>query len=167
MGGANHGPQISTCLKENDMPRQMLTSTHPFFSNFPNWVIGHDRLFQEMLKVVDDGAYPSSSGSNYPPHDIIREGSNEYIIELAVAGFEKDDFQIRTEDGRLFISGRKKTEVDNEKIIHKGIAHRSFEKSFHLAENIIIDSTRFLNGIVTIWLEQVLPEEKKRKLYSL
>ena len=168
MYGANHGPLISTCFKENDMTRQMLTSNHPFFSNFPNWVIGHDRLFQEMLRMVDDVASTSlQNTSNYPPHNLYREEDGKYVIELAVAGFEKGELEIRTEDGRLFISGRKKTEVDNEKIIHKGIAHRSFEKSFHLAENIIIDSTRFLNGIVTIWLEQVLPEEKKRKLYSL
>jgi molecular chaperone IbpA len=145
----------------------MLTSTHPFFSNFPNWVIGHDRLFQEMLRVVDDVAYPSSSGSNYPPHDIIREGSNEYIIELAVAGFEKDDLQIRTEDGRLFIGGNKKEQVDNQKIVHKGIAKRSFEKVFHLAENVVVRDTSFVNGIITIKLEQVVPDERKPKFFEL
>ena len=167
MGGANHGPRISTCQKENDMPRQMLTSTHPFFSNFPNWVIGHDRLFQEMLRVVDDVAYPSSSGANYPPHDIIREGSNEYIIELAVAGFEKDDLQIRTEDGRLFISGNKKEQADDQKIVHRGIAKRSFEKIFHLAENVVVQDTSFVNGIITIKLEQVVPDERKPKFFNL
>ena len=170
MYGANHGPLISTCFKENDMTKQMLTSDHPFFSNFPNWVIGHDRLFQEMLRMVDDVAFcrgNTQNTSNYPPHNLYQEEDGKYVIELAVAGFEKDELEVSTEDGRLFISGRRRVEVGNEKIIHKGIAHRSFEKSFHLAENVIIDSTRFLNGIITIWLEQVLPEEKKRKLYSL
>jgi len=154
------------------MTKQMLTRDHPFFSHFPNWVIGHDRLFQEMLRMVDDVAFckgtPSlQNTSNYPPHNLYREEDGKYVIELAVAGFEKDELEVRTENDRLFISGGKKTTIDNEKIIHNGIAQRSFEKSFHLAENIIIDSTRFLNGIITIWLEQVLPEEKKRKLYSL
>ena len=149
------------------MTRQILTSNHPFFSNFPNWVIGHDRLFQEMLRVVDDVAYPSSSGSNYPPHDIIREGSNEYIIELAVAGFEKDDLQIRTEDGRLFIGGNKKEQVDDQKIVHRGIAKRSFEKVFHLAENVVVRDTSFVNGIITIKLEQVVPDERKPKFFEL
>jgi len=150
------------------MTRQMLTSNHPFFSNFPNLVIGHDRLFKEMLRMVDDVAYPSlQNTANYPPHNLYQEEDGKYVIELAVAGFESNELEVRTEDGRLFISGEKKTEGSDEKTIHKGIAQRPFEKSFHLAENIIIDSTRFLNGIITIWLEQVLPEEKKRKLYSL
>ena len=76
------------------MPKQMLTSTHPFFSNFPNWVIGHDRLFQEMLRVVDDVAYPSSSGANYPPHDIIKQDEENFCIEMALAGFKKDELTI-------------------------------------------------------------------------
>ena len=167
MCGANNGPRISTCYKEHDMTRQMLTSNHPFFSNFPNWVIGHDRLFQEMLRVVDDVTYPSSNRSNYPPHDIIKGDNNEYVIELAVAGFGTDDLQIRTEDGRLFVSGNKKEQVDDEKIIHRGIAKRSFEKVFHLAENVVVQDTSFSNGIITIKLEQVLPLERKPKFFNL
>jgi molecular chaperone IbpA len=145
-----------------------LTSNHPFFSNFSNWAIGHDRLFREMLRVVDNAPYPNSVMSGYPPHNLIKDEVGKYRVELAVAGFNKEELVIKTEAGKLIISGKKKMQTDDEeKVVHKGIAHRSFEKVFHLADNVVVENVSLENGMLSVKLEQLIPEEKKPKFYNL
>ena len=169
MYGASSGPcNINLLRKENDMNvHASLTSNHPFFSNFSNWAIGHDRLFREMLKVVDTVPYPNSASSGYPPHNLIKDEVGKYRVQLAVAGFDKEELVVKTEDGKLVISGKKKTQVDEEKVVHKGIAHRSFEKTFHLADNVVVKDLFLENGMLSVKLEQLIPEEKRAKFYNL
>ena len=75
--------------------------------------------------------------------------------------------EIKTEEGTLTISGRKKEEEDDEKFAQKGIAKRPFSKSFHLASDVVVDGVSFRDGMVTIDLQQVIPEDKKEKIYNL
>ncbi len=142
-----------------------ISSNDPFFSKFSTWAIGHDRLFRDMLNMVEKT--PNRTASSYPPHNLIKNGNGKYVVELAAAGFSKEELEIKTEDGTLTISGRKKEEEDDEKFAQKGIAKRPFSKSFHLASDVVVDSVSFRDGMITIDLQQVVPEDKKEKIYNL
>jgi molecular chaperone IbpA len=142
-----------------------ITSNDPFFSKFSTWAIGHDRLFRDMINMVEKT--PNRTASSYPPHNLIKNGNGKYVVELAAAGFSKEELEIKTEDGTLTISGRKKEEEDDEKFAQKGIAKRPFSKSFHLASDVVVDDVSFRDGMITIDLQQVVPEDKKEKIYNL
>tara|TARA_S200002703_G_C3747394_1_gene229956 strand:- start:462 stop:902 length:441 start_codon:yes stop_codon:yes gene_type:complete len=142
-----------------------ISSNDPFFSKFSTWAIGHDRLFRDMLNMVEKT--PNRTASSYPPHNLIKNGNGKYVVELAAAGFSKEELEIKTEDGTLTISGRKKEEEDDEKFAQKGIAKRPFSKSFHLASDVVVDGVSFRDGMITIDLQQVIPEDKKEKIYNL
>ena len=142
-----------------------ITSNDPFFSKFSTWAIGHDRLFRDMINMVEKT--PNRTASSYPPHNLIKNDNRQYVIELAAAGFSKEELEIKTEDGTLTISGRKKEEEDDEKFTQKGIAKRPFSKSFHLASDVVVDDVSFRDGMITIDLQQVVPEDKKEKIYNL
>jgi len=137
----------------------------PFFSKFYSWTVGHEKLFSDMLKMKDQvGGYIYNA---YPPHNLVKEGDGKYTIELATAGFNKEELEVKTEYSKLTISGRKADEEDEEKIVHKGIAKRPFSKSFVLAEDVVVDDVSFKDGLLTINLQKVVPEDKKEKIYSL
>ena len=137
----------------------------PFFSKFYSWTVGHEKLFSDMLKMKDQvGGYIYNA---YPPHNLVKEGDGKYTIELATAGFNKEELEVKTEYSKLTISGRKVDEEDEEKIVHKGIAKRPFSKSFVLAEDVVVDDVSFKDGLLTIKLQKVVPEDKKEKIYSL
>jgi len=142
-----------------------ISSNDPFFSKFSTWAIGHDRLFRDMLNMVEKT--PNRTASSYPPHNLIKNGNGKYVVELAAAGFSKEELEIKTEDGTLTISGRKKEEEDDERFAQKGIAKRPFSKSFHLASDVVVDGVSFRDGMITIDLQQVVPEDKKEKIYNL
>jgi molecular chaperone IbpA len=142
-----------------------LNSNHPFFSNFSNWVIGHDKLFKEMIHIVDNVPYPSAT--SYPPHNLIKHEDGKYVLEIAVAGFEKKELGVKTENGKLYIVGSKDIKKDDKNVIHKGIASRPFKKSFHLADNVVVENASFKDGMIIIDLQQVIPEEKKPHTYVL
>jgi molecular chaperone IbpA len=137
----------------------------PFFSKFYSWTVGHEKLFSDMLKMKDQvGGYIYNA---YPPHNLVKESDGKYTIELATAGFNKEELEVKTEYSKLTISGRKADEEDEEKIVHKGIAKRPFSKSFVLAEDVVVDDVSFKDGLLTIKLQKVVPEDKKEKIYSL
>jgi molecular chaperone IbpA len=147
------------------MNAYMKLSDDPFFSRFSTWAIGHDRLFKDMLRMADK--MPTYSASSYPPHNLIKNDNGQYVIELAVAGFSKEELEVKTEDSTLAISGKKKEEEDDERFAQKGIAKRPFTKTFHLAGDVVVDEVSFKDGMITINLQQVIPEDKKEKIYNL
>jgi len=167
MCDANSGShKYQLAIRRNDMNvHASLNSNHPFFSNFSNWVIGHDKLFRDMIHIVDNVPYPNASA--YPPHNLIKNEDGRYILEIAVAGFKKEELEVKREDGKLFITGSKKNQEDDEKVLHKGIASRPFKKSFHLADNVIVENASFKDGMIIIDIQQVIPEDKKPHTYVL
>ena len=100
----------------------------------------------------------------YPPHNLIKESDTEFKIELALAGFTKEEVKVVQEEQTLTISGNNSDKEGNENILHKGIASRAFTKTFDLAENIEVTEASFENGMVIIKLRQDIPEDKMPKL---
>jgi molecular chaperone IbpA len=111
----------------------------------------------ELLKEANQ---PKSA--NYPPYNLY-EGKDKYVIEMAVAGFTKDELDIEVADGKLTVSGERKNEDTEEwiDVKHAGLAFRSFKRVFTISENIQIGPVKLKDGVLTITLDVVIPEEKK------
>ena len=122
----------------------------PFF-------VGFDKMYDKyhtMNKV---------NTSNYPPYNLIKADEDTYLIELAVAGFDEDDFDVELHNGVLTIKAEVGDSDTSTHYLHKGIAARSFERKFTLADTIQVEGAKLHQGMLTIRLKNVIPEEKKPK----
>jgi molecular chaperone IbpA len=130
------------------------------FAPFRRSTVGFDRLF-DMLENSTLG----QPQENYPPFDLIKEGENEYRIELAVAGFKPEELDITAQQNVLIVSGRKKDESEEKgsDYIYRGIATRSFERRFALADHIQVRGADMRDGLLSIELVREIPEAMKPK----
>ena len=117
--------------------------------------VGFDRLFNEMLKTQSRG----KSVPQYPPYNLIKDGEN-YTIEMAMAGLTDKDIDITLEERTLTIA-YEKSEEKVEGVIHQGLAQRSFKRSFNLADDIEIKKATLKNGLLSVEMERIIPDEKK------
>ena len=106
--------------------------------------VGFEPLFSELERLTSG----TTGQDNYPPHNIVRIDDENFMIEMAVAGFSKDDVEVELKDGTLTISGSK-TE-DERNYAHKGISSRKFSKSFRLAEYVVVDDADLANGVLVV-----------------
>ena len=116
--------------------------------------------FEPMLKNLAETMDSMPKIPTYPPYNIKQTGENTYVIEMAVAGFGRQDIELTLEDGVLSIKGELKTDEKND-YLFKGIADRAFTRKFTLADTIEIKNADLLNGMLRIWLEKFIPEHKK------
>ena len=130
------------------------------FAPFRRSTVGFDRLF-DMLENSSFG----QGQENYPPFDLIKAGDNEYRIELAVAGFKPAEIDITAQQNVLVVSGRKneETEQKGSDYIYRGIANRSFERRFALADHIQVRGADMRDGLLAIELVREIPESMKPK----
>jgi len=118
--------------------------------NFRRSSVGFDRLF-DMLENSNFGS------ENYPPFDLIRLDENRYRIELAVAGFRREEIEITSQQNSLVVRGQK-AEEDGSTYVHRGIANRSFERRFALADHIQVRGADLRDGMLSVDLEREIPE---------
>lgn len=123
------------------------------FGNVRRSSVGFDRLF-DMLENSN------FSGENYPPFDLIRIDDNRYRIEVAVAGFHRDEIDITSQQNQLLISGQKSDDESSD-YVHRGIANRSFERRFALADHIQVCGADLKDGMLSIELVREVPEAMK------
>ena len=103
-----------------------------------------------------------SGSQSYPPYNVIKQDEDTYVVELALAGFDKSDLFISVDNGNLIVKGNKESK-DDVTFTHKGIATRSFTRSFALGEYMEVTDAEFENGMLSITIERIIPEEKKPK----
>ena len=119
--------------------------------------VGFDQVLNEI-----DSLFKNPSADKYPPHNIIRLNENQYIVELAIAGFKKEDVEITVEKSVLVIKGFVPVTTDSTvEYIYKGIGTRAFTKTIKLADTVVVRGAEFKDGILKIGLENVVPEEQK------
>lgn len=133
------------------------------FTPYRRSTIGFDRLF-DML----ESATRQNGGDNYPPFDLERVAEDQYRITLAVAGFKRDEIDITAQQNLLLVTG-KKAENDNDRsrFLHLGIANRSFERRFELADFVRVESADLADGLLTIDLVREVPETMKPKKIAI
>ena len=128
--------------------------------NFDRYFVGFEPMFkrfeeanQTLSKVIP----------NYPPYNIAKVDDNKYVIEMAVAGFGKHNLDLEFQDGTLVISGNSAVGNEDGEYVYKGIADRAFTRKFSLADTVEIKNAELINGMLKIWLENIIPDSKKPK----
>lgn len=124
------------------------------FSPYRRSTVGFDRLFN----LLEAGA---RDDDGYPPFDIVKDGEDSYRITLAVAGFRPEDIEIVAQQNLLNVTGKRAEDDGKGEFLHRGIAARSFERRFQLADFIEAGDARFENGLLSIALKRVVPEAMK------
>ena len=138
------------------------------FNSLRPFSIGFDDMFDQFESMLGNGSLAVQS--NYPPYNIRKAGKDKYAIEVAVAGFNKDDVEVEYEDNLLTVKTKKinKTvEKDVDEIIHKGISQRSFSRSFTIADDVKVNGAELKDGLLTISCEKIVPEQKRKKLIPI
>ena len=136
----------------------------------------HSANLPELMKVIRQNGIgmddyldrffntPMQS-SNYPPYNLIQLNNHESKLEIALAGFKKDELKVFTEFGKLYVKGRKEESEDDGTFIHKGLAQRSFERVWTVTDDTEIGSVEFTDGLLTVELKKIVPEHHARKEY--
>lgn len=126
------------------------------------------RLEKELDDIVNTLLFPAryaktfvSSGASYPPYNIIRVSEKQAVLEVAVAGFKEAELNVSVEDGTLKITGRKEEGESNLNYIHKGIGTRAFVRTFALSQDAKVERAEYADGILSVFIEYIVPEEKK------
>lgn len=120
--------------------------------------IGMDEYFDRLFNLHE-------TTSNYPPYNLIQVNNVESRLELALAGFHKKEVYVYTQDGKLFIEGQKEDKETETNYVHKGLAQRSFKRSWTLSDDTEVRSVDFENGLLAVILGRIVPDHHKRKDY--
>jgi len=137
------------------------------FNSLKPFSIGFDDMFDQFESMLGNGGFVQN---NYPPYNIRKVGKDNYAIELAIAGFNKNDVEIEYEDKLLTVRTKKtdkSVEKDGGEIIHRGISQRSFQRSFTIADDVKVNGAELKDGLLTINCEKIVPELKKKKLIPI
>jgi len=118
--------------------------------------IGMDEYFDRLFALHE-------TTTNYPPYNLIQVSDTESRLELALAGFKKEQVNVYTQDGKLFIEGQREDGETETKYVHRGVAQRSFTRSWTMAEDTEVRSVEFEDGLLTIVLGRIVPEHHQRK----
>ena len=109
--------------------------------------------------------WDESTKENYPPYNLIQLNNHESTLEIALAGFKKDDLKVFTEFGKLHVEGKKETSETDGTFVHKGLAQRSFKRVWEVSDDTKVGSVKFTDGLLTIQLNKIVPEHHARKSY--
>ena len=103
---------------------------------------------------------------NYPPYNLVKETDTRYRLELAIAGFSKDDVEVTTESNKLTVEGKQK-DADTAEYVYRGLASRDFTRTWTLSDDVEVNEVDFTNGLLTVRLNKIVPDHQKRKVYKI
>ena len=125
--------------------------------------VGFDDLFYRLHSYG-----VGSPGGAYPPYNIVKESNIKWRIEIALAGFGPEDVEVSTESNVLLVKSKNQEgKEDSEEYMHRGVAARTFARGFNLSDDVEIGKVQFINGLLTIDLQKVIPEHQKLKVYEI
>ena len=144
-----------------------MVTTKALFDNFnvnqlTPYAVGFDRVFDRLVDYTNN----NMNSTGFPPYNIKKVGDYGYEIELALAGFGKDDIEVEVANGVLTIRSVKNNSDESE-VLHRGISYRKFNRKYTLADDIIVTGAKLENGLLLVQLELVDPEEKKPRLIDI
>ena len=124
--------------------------------------VGFDSIFDRFFDM------DTTRDSGYPPYNIRKINEAQYVIEIALAGFSKDDIEVEVTEGTLAVRSKKEEETNgDESFVHKGIAKRSFLRTYTLSDDVVVQGADLKDGMLIINLEKVIPDEKKPRLIQI
>lgn len=127
----------------------------------------NDPFFIGFDRVLDRMHQQTPGQTNYPPYNIVKVDDDNYHIEIAVAGFTRDELDVELKEGVLSVEGKKEDKETEGSYLHRGISARQFRRTFTLSDTIVVRGADFVDGILTIELENVIPEEKKPRKIAI
>ena len=126
--------------------------------------VGFDELFDHFNNTLE---YTVKQGTSYPPYNINKVDDLNYQIEMALAGFNKKDIEIKSADSQLTIKSVESDDKDEKETLHRGISKRKFSRTFTLADDIKVNGAELKDGMLLIDLEKIVPEEKKPRTIDI
>ena len=129
-----------------------------FFDLINRNSIGMNDYFDRLTTIPE-------TQSNYPPYNLVQVSGQEFRLELALAGFKKNEINVYTQEGKLFVEGNKDEPETERDYIHRGVAARSFTRTWSLSDETEVGSVVFEDGFLEITLQKIIPEHHKRKDY--
>ena len=127
------------------------------------YAVGFDRMFDRL----QDHQALHQTNTGFPPYNIRKEGDYNFVIELALAGLTKEDLEVEVVEGTLIVRSVEKKKEEGGELLHRGISYRQFNRSFTLADDVVVKDAKMENGMLLIDLERVVPEEKKPRLLKI
>ena len=124
-------------------------------------LIGFDRIYNDF-----ENRHVGST-TNYPPYNVIQHDENKFEIEIAVAGFDREDIAVEVDQDQLVIRGRRAKAEDDTKYVHRGLAARDFDRAFTLVDHVEVGEAELTNGILRVKLTRVVPEALKPRLITI
>ena len=140
-----------------------MTNALTIFNQLRPHTIGYDNIFDHFNDMFES----SELQTNYPPYDIIKNSDTKYDIQVALAGYSKNDIIVEVKDNTLSIKSVKKDVDDKIEVLHKGIARRYFERHFTISDDVKVNSAELKNGLLVVSLERVIPEHKKPRTITI
>jgi molecular chaperone IbpA len=126
--------------------------------------VGFDNVFDHFERMIDDHNFNQMTATNFPPYNIVKTGEYTYDVELALAGFSKDDIDVEYKDNMLTVKSKEKPkEQDVDGMLHRGISKRWFAKSFTIADDVEVKGAELKDGLLKISMERIIPEGKKAR----
>ena len=142
------------------------------FNNLRPITVGFDNMFDHFEHMMDDGFF-SGSIQNFPPYNIVKTGENTYDVELALAGFGKDDIVVEYKENQLTVKSKpnkddvEEVEKYDNGVLHRGISKRFFSKTFTIANDVEVKGAELKDGLLKVSLERIIPEHKKAKTIEI
>jgi len=150
--------------------KQMTKNQLSIFNQLRPVTVGFDNVFDHFERMFNDDFFNVPT-VNYPPYNIVKTGANEYNVEVALAGFSRDDVSVEFAEGILTIKSKDKKESEKKdedgNIIHKGISKRYFSKSFTVSDDVEIKGAELKDGLLTVSMERIVPESKKARVIEI
>jgi molecular chaperone IbpA len=150
--------------------KQMTKNQLSIFNQLRPVTVGFDNVFDHFERMFNDDFFNVPT-VNYPPYNIVKTGANTYNVEVALAGFSRDDVSVEFAEGILTIKSKDRTESNKKDedgdIIHKGISKRYFSKSFTVSDDVEIKGAELKDGLLTVSMERIVPESKKARVIEI
>ena len=140
-----------------------MTNALTIFDQLRPYTIGYDNIFDHFNDMFEG----SGLENNYPPYDILKRTNTTYDIQVALAGYSKEDISVEIKENTLLIKSVKPNKDDKVQVLHRGIAKRYFERYFTVADDVKVNSAELKNGLLTVSLERIVPEQKKPKIIKI
>ena len=141
-----------------------MTNKLSIFNQLRPVTVGFDNVFDHFERMIDDHNFNTMTATNFPPYNIVKTGDYTYDVELALAGFSKDDIDVEYKDNMLTVKSKEKAKDDDvDGMLHRGISKRWFSKAFTIADDVEVKGAELKDGLLKISMERIIPEGKKAR----
>ena len=143
-----------------DLTKWKAADLDRMFDTISKYSVGYEPILHRL--------YGHTEAATYPPYNIVKESNEKWRIEMALAGWDKDNFEVTTETNTLTVRSKDGHSEDNTvDYAHRGVATRQFNRSFNLSDDVEVDAVRYNNGLLTVDLRKVIPDHQKKKVYDI